>query len=254
MKYLLIILLFISGCADNKEQEKITELQNIISSIEKQDFSIFDNYFSKNELYPIFFLQDTVFIDPDYDNIETKLIIYTNKGQTITYTNKYGFLFPEESKILVSYNEIQSIAGQISEIRNNELIWIYRQLSQPINKQDTRMKDSLIFNTLLYANNQVLIQILTNNISYNNSSKTLQKITSSLLNILSVDNNKLYQQYLFIRSLGNNELQQSIALKNYFILSLYFSWYDILFYGYGYQKDYFTVSQPIKMQAPIIYP
>jgi len=241
MKHLLIaILLFIVSCADNKkEQEKIVELQNIITSIEKQEFSIFDKYFSKDKLYPVFSLQDTVFIDPDHDNIETALIIYTNKGQTITYTNKYGVLFPENHEILVSYNEIQNIAGQISEIRNNELTWIYRQLSQSIDKQDPRMKNYLIFNTLWYANNKVLTQILTNNISYNNSSKSLQQTIDVLLKVLSVDDNKSYQQYLFIQSLGNNELQQRIALKNYLILALYFSWYDILFYGYGYQKRLF---------------
>lgn len=60
--YLLLIILLLNGCDDNKkEQEKIVELQNIISAVEKQDFSIFDKYFSKDALYPVFCLQDTIF-------------------------------------------------------------------------------------------------------------------------------------------------------------------------------------------------
>ncbi|MGL5956176.1 MAG: hypothetical protein ACRC0X_06170, partial [Brevinema sp.] len=95
MKYLLILLLIISSCADNKEQEKITELQNIISSIEKQDFSIFDEYFSKDTLYPIFFLQDTVFTNINHTNIHTKVITFSNTRAPLVYSNQYGMIFYE---------------------------------------------------------------------------------------------------------------------------------------------------------------
>ena len=248
MRYLILLVLLTMSCTDKKQdKEKIIELQNIISAVENQDFSIFDKYFSKEKLFPIFILQDTIFIDPDYDDIKTTLIIYSNKGCSIAYTNKYGMLFLENSKELVSYEEILNIANQISEIRGNELSWIYRQLSRPLANQDSRMKNSIIYHNLLYLNSQILINNIT-------QSKSLEQFTNSLLPILSVDNNSSYQQYLFTQSIGNTQSQLSSALKNHLVLSLYYPWYDILFYGYGYKKNYFTIAHPVKMQAPIIYP
>ncbi|MGL5956551.1 MAG: hypothetical protein ACRC0X_08140, partial [Brevinema sp.] len=100
MKYLLIILLFISGCADNKEQEKIVELQNIISSIEKQDiikqlevnnYLILTNLFTTNKLYPYIYPKDIIITD--------NIVVYSNilavfyQDIPIIYTNKYGLQF-----------------------------------------------------------------------------------------------------------------------------------------------------------------
>ncbi len=106
MKFLIILfLLLLSSCADKKEQEKIVELQNIISSVEKQDFSIFDELFDTSQLSPYKYIGDFEHIKDE----KTNYISHTHKGKIIAYTNQYGMVFFNDEEILHTLEDIQKV-------------------------------------------------------------------------------------------------------------------------------------------------
>ncbi|MGL5955253.1 MAG: hypothetical protein ACRC0X_01405 [Brevinema sp.] len=241
MKYLLIILLIISGCTENKEQEKITELQNIISSIEKQDFSIFDNYFSKNELYPIFFLQDTVFTNINHTNIHTKVITFSNNGVPLVYSNQYGMIFYENSQPLVSLQEISNISEQVcplwsyitdsktNYVKIDELADAYTSvynLDQNINI-DSQLRNSIVtFNTpRAYAFDRLmsLVSYFEDPANRNDSKngKLLRELGNQLDYKLRIEFEKSFNQYLLKKVTGETFDEYRSTLANAYIKKLY---------------------------------
>lgn len=242
MKFVLFILFFAISCTNNKkEQEKIIELQNIITSVEKQDFSIFDKYFSKDKLYPVFSLQDTVFTNINHTNIYTDIITYSNNGEPLVYSNQYGMIFYENSKRLVSLQEISNISEQVCPLWTNitdsktnyvkidELADVYTSiynLDQNINI-DSQLRNSIVtFNTpKAYAFDRLmsLVSYFEDPANRNDSKngKLLRELGNQLDYKLRIEFEESFNQYLLKQVTGETFEEYRSALANAYIKKLY---------------------------------
>ncbi|MGL5722267.1 MAG: hypothetical protein ACRCY4_07705 [Brevinema sp.] len=130
---LFILLLLLTSCAkqpavevesavvpsilgDSKDAGHMSP-EVIIAEIEKGNFTVLDPFFDTNELFPASFVRDGYVIDfstidtldytkpipnIDFSNPLTNTITFSNIGEPITYTNKYGVPFIEDRKLLIS--------------------------------------------------------------------------------------------------------------------------------------------------------
>lgn len=230
MKFLLIIFFLITGCVDNRkkelEQQKITELQNIISAVEQQDFSIFDKYFSKEELYPVFSLQDTVFTNINHTNV----ITYSNNGEPLVYSNQYGILFYENSKPLVSLQEVSNISEQVClDPKFNELsymyTWMYNLTMQDI--LNNKPRNSIInlgnLKTDAFDCLMSLVSYFEDPTQINDSknAQQLRELGNQLDRKLRIEFGETFNQYLLKKVAGDTFEEQRNTLANAYIKRLY---------------------------------
>ena len=211
MKYLIILILLTMSCTDKKQTTDTSE--PIITQEIIPDFSMFDKYFTREQLFPIFILQDTIFEDLMDHNMKTDLIEYSNSGQALGYTNKYGLFFFENKKQLVSLQELSNITTPLEGENNRKLEFYYTTVFNATSVEEicTKLDDSAI-----------TLQNMINQNTYTINNHTETNISSSYLGF-----NDPYYKYILNKSVGENLDQIKNAMLNGLILNLYnFSEYD----------------------------
>ena len=202
------------SCTDKKQTTDTSE--PIITQEIIPDFSMFDKYFTREQLFPIFILQDTIFEDLMDYNMKTDLIEYSNSGQALGYTNKYGLFFLENKKQLVSLQELSNITTPLEGENNRKLEFYYTTVFNATSVEEicTKLEDSVV--TLLDIISQNTVQL----------DRSLEKD-----NMPSAKFNRNfdtpYYKYILKNAVGENLDQIKNAMLNGLILNLYnFSEYD----------------------------
>ena len=250
MKYLILLLLFITSCTDKTQEyspeefarslaarKNVPEPKPIITQEIIPNFSMYDKYFTREQLFPIFILQDTIFEDLMDINIETDLIEYSNSGQALGYTNKYGLFFFENKKQLVSLQELSNITTPLEGENSRKLEFFYTAVFKATSVEEmcNKLDDSAItLQHMITFNDNVLSDYI--------------KVTTG---VSSAGFNTPYYKYILNKSVGENIDQIKNAMLNGLILNLYnFSGYDRDWTDIPQRSEEYPSSKyPVKMNG-----